>query len=79
MDIYNDMQNASIVDVLGQYPGLTWKELAKPQYKTPESIPLYVETVNKLIMGTGGDRDRVATPTIRAPSASGGDGPAIMT
>ncbi len=53
--ICNDMQNASIVDVLGlKYAGLKWTNLAKPEYPTPESIPLYVETVNQLIMGTGG-------------------------
>jgi len=56
--IYNDMQNASIVDVLGKYAGLKWKDLAKPQYPTPERIPLYVDCANQLIMGTGG------TPTI---------------
>ena len=47
------MENASIVNVLGQYPGLTWKDLASPQYPTPEAIPIYGETVNKLIMGKG--------------------------
>ncbi|OBI35499.1 lipase family protein [Mycobacterium sp. E2238] len=53
--ICNEIQNASIVDVLGlRYARLKWKDLAKPQYPTPESIPLYVETVNKLIMGTAG-------------------------
>ncbi|MGO9182600.1 MAG: lipase family protein [Mycobacterium sp.] len=62
--IYNGMQNASIVDVLGQYPGLKWKDLAKPEYPTPESIPLYVETVNKLIMGTGGVPDHATKPTV---------------
>jgi Secretory lipase len=40
--------------VLAQYPGLTWAQLAKPEYPTPESIPVYVQTVNHLIMGTGG-------------------------
>ncbi len=48
------MENASIINVLGQYPLLTWKDLASPQYPTPETIPIYVDTVNKLIMGTGG-------------------------
>lgn len=52
--IVGAMENASIINVLGQYPGLTWKDLASRQYPTPESIPIYVETVNKLIMGTGG-------------------------
>ncbi|HYC80360.1 MAG TPA: lipase family protein, partial [Solirubrobacterales bacterium] len=47
--LYDKLQDASIVEVLGQYPGLTWAQLAKPEYATPESIPLYVETVNQLI------------------------------
>jgi hypothetical protein len=56
--VYAKLEHASISEALGQYPGLTWAQLAKPEYATPESIPVYVETVNKLIMGTGG------TPTI---------------
>lgn len=57
-ELFDNMQTKSIVDVLGHYPGLTWKKLAKPKYPNPESIPLYVQCVNDLIMGTGG------TPTI---------------
>ncbi len=56
--IYAKLEKASIVNVLAQYPGLTWAQLAKPEYPTPESIPVYVKTVNQLIMGTRG------TPTI---------------
>jgi Secretory lipase len=48
------LQNASIINVLLQYPGLTFAQLTQPQYATPESIPVYVQVVNKLIMGTGG-------------------------
>lgn len=48
------LQHASITEVLGQYPGLTWAQLSKPQYPTPETIPVYDEVANKLIMGTGG-------------------------
>jgi hypothetical protein len=68
------MQTKSIVHVLGQYPGLTWEELAKPEYPTPESIPLYVECVNRLIMGTGGVPDGVATPTIPLFIGQGANG-----
>jgi hypothetical protein len=39
-------------------PGLTWSQLAKPEYPTPESIPIFVRTANKLIVG------RKATPTV---------------
>jgi Secretory lipase len=72
--LFDDMQTKSIVHVLGQYPGLTWEELAKPEYPTPESIPLYVECVNRLIMGTGGVPDGVATPTIPLFIGQGANG-----
>jgi hypothetical protein len=52
--LYGKLQHASIAEVLGQYPGLTWSQLAKPQYPTPETIPAYVEEANKLIMGKSG-------------------------
>jgi hypothetical protein len=52
--LYAKLEKASIAEVLAQYPGLTWSQLAKPEYPTPESIPVYVHTVNQLIMGTGG-------------------------
>lgn len=48
------LQDASIADALGRYPGLTWKSIADPKYPTPESVPAYVRNANKLIMGTGG-------------------------
>jgi hypothetical protein len=52
--LYAKLEKASISEALAHYPGLTWAQLAKPEYPTPESIPVYVHTVNQLIMGTGG-------------------------
>jgi len=52
--VYGELETASITEALGRYPGLTWAQLAKPEYATPESIPIYVHTVNQLIMGTRG-------------------------
>jgi Secretory lipase len=66
--IVKDMENASIINVLRQYQGLTWKDLASPLYRTPEDIPVYVTVVNKLIMGTGG------TPTIPLFIGQGANG-----
>jgi hypothetical protein len=66
--IFHQMQTASIVNVLGQYPGLTWGDLVSPEYPTPESLPLYVQCANKLIMGTGG------TPTIPLFIGQGANG-----
>ncbi|WP_197704359.1 lipase family protein [Jatrophihabitans sp. GAS493] len=54
VQVYKKLLNASIINALGQYSGLTWTQLAKPQYPTPESVPVYVHLVNQLIMGTGG-------------------------
>jgi Secretory lipase len=52
LEIYNKLQKASITNVLGQYPGLTWAQMAKPAYAQPESVPEYVHAANQLIMGT---------------------------
>ncbi|WP_446666639.1 lipase family protein [Flexivirga sp. B27] len=56
--ITTKMQNASITNVLLQYPGLRWKDLVKPQYADPSSIPEFVKVVNKLNLGSR------PTPTI---------------
>jgi len=54
LQLYNQLQNTSIVQVLGAYPGLTISQLIQPKYLPPESIPLYKQTVNTLIMGSRG-------------------------
>ncbi len=68
LQLYNKLQKASISEVLGMYPGLTWAQLAKPPYATPESVPVYVETVDRLIMGSSG------TPTAPLLIAQGANG-----
>jgi hypothetical protein len=52
--LYNKLQDASIINTLGEYPGLTYAQLVKPQYANPDTIPAYVHDANQLIMGTGG-------------------------
>lgn len=49
--VYAKLEKASIVQVLGAYPGLTWKKLTKPEYANPSDVPVFVETVNKLNLG----------------------------
>jgi hypothetical protein len=66
--IFHEMQTASIVNVLGRYPGLKWADLVSREHPTPESLPLYVRCANKLIMGTGG------TPTIPLFIGQGANG-----
>ena len=53
------------MQVLVAYPGLTWTQPAKPQYPTPESIPLFA---NQLIMGSRG------TPTVPLLIGQGANG-----
>lgn len=62
------MQNASINNVLFQYPGLNWQKLVKPQYADPTSIPVFVDTVNKLNLGSQ------PTPTIPGFIGQGANG-----
>lgn len=50
-ELFVQKQYASITDALFQYPGLTFKQLTKLQYKTPESVPVYAAMANQLILG----------------------------
>lgn len=53
-EVMAGMRRATISEVLGAYPGLTWADLAKPRYAVPEQVPLFVHVANQLIMSTGG-------------------------
>lgn len=46
------MQDASIANTIAQYPGLTWQQMVKPEYANPNSVPEFVDVVNKINMGT---------------------------
>lgn len=58
LQVYNQLRSASIIDALGHYPGLTWQQMAKPQYANPDSVPAFVEAVNRINLGSA------PTPTI---------------
>ncbi|WP_282203251.1 lipase family protein [Kitasatospora fiedleri] len=66
--VFAKMQDASIANALGQYPGLTWQKLAKPAYANPNSIPEFLEAVNKVNLGSA------ATPTVPGYIAQGNGG-----
>jgi hypothetical protein len=66
--LYSKLQNASIANVLGQYPGLTFAQLAKPRYANPASIPVLVKVENELNAGS------VGSPTIPMFMGQGADG-----
>jgi len=48
--VFSAMQSDSIAQVLGEYPGLTWSQIAKPQYPGPGQIPIFVKLAKQLIM-----------------------------
>ena len=66
---YAALQKASIANVLGQYPGLTFAQLVKAQYANPDSIPVLVRVENKLNAG------RRPSPTIPMFIGQGANGP----
>jgi hypothetical protein len=70
VDLYRATQNSSIVQVLGQSPywRLKWSDLIIAKYPTPQSLPVFVQVANSLIMGTGG------TPTIPLFIGQGANG-----
>jgi hypothetical protein len=81
------MQSTNPITVFGQYAGLTWSQLALPQYPTPESMPIYAPMVNKLIMGTAGTpqipmmigqaANGILEGTAASPAYGAGDGAMI--
>ncbi|MEV0415122.1 lipase family protein [Streptomyces sp. NPDC050448] len=68
LEVYKELEHGSILDALGHYPGLTWKKMAKPEYADPNSIPAFLEAVNKLNLGSA------ATPTVPGFIAQGNAG-----
>ncbi|MFJ4776250.1 lipase family protein [Streptomyces sp. NPDC088762] len=68
VQVYEQLEHGSIVDALGHYPGLTWQKMAKPQYADPNSVPAFVEVVNRINLGSA------PTPTIPGFIAQGNGG-----
>ena len=66
--VYNQLQSASIVNALGQFPGLTWQQMATPQYANPDSAPAFVDAVNRINLGSA------PTPTVPGYIAQGDGG-----
>ncbi|MEU2956476.1 lipase family protein [Streptomyces xanthochromogenes] len=68
LDVYKKLETGSIANALAQYPGLTWKKLAKPEYADPNSVPEFIQAVNKLNLGSA------PTPTVPGFIAQGNAG-----
>ena len=50
--VLEKMKNASIANVLGQYPGFTFERYVKPQFANPRTVAPFVKAVNILNMGS---------------------------
>ncbi|GAA2136463.1 lipase family protein [Kitasatospora kazusensis] len=68
LQVYNRLQHGSLLDALGHYPGLTWRQMAKPQYADPDSASAFVAAVNRLNLGSA------PTPTVPGYIAEGAGG-----
>jgi hypothetical protein len=68
LGVLANLKNASIIDALGRYPGLTWQKLVKPQYADPDSVLPFVAAVNKVNIGSA------PTPSIPAYIVQGNGG-----
>ncbi|WP_406068433.1 lipase family protein [Streptomyces sp. NBC_01020] len=66
--VFKKLEHGSITNALGQYPGLTWKKMVKPEYADPNSVPPFIKAVNKLNLGSAG------TPDIPGFIVQGGGG-----
>lgn len=51
-ELLNKLRYAIIGDVVGKYPGLTWKQLVKPEYANPDTVKEFVQVANKLNLGS---------------------------
>ncbi|WP_277830734.1 lipase family protein [Speluncibacter jeojiensis] len=66
--VIGKMQNASIGNVLYQYPGLTWQQMVKPQYGDPASVKPFMDSVAKVDLGLA------PTPTVPMFIGQGANG-----
>jgi len=67
-EILGRFEKASIINVLLQYPGMTWEQLVKPEYADPNTIPAYVDAVNRVNLGSA------PTPSIPGLIEQGANG-----
>lgn len=56
--LFDNIQDASIANVLFQYPGLTWQQMVKPEYADPASVAPFMDAARKVNLG------EAPTPTI---------------
>ncbi|HVU73775.1 MAG TPA: lipase family protein [Mycobacteriales bacterium] len=74
--LVDEARGQCINSLLGKYPGLTVKQLLKPEYSDPFQIPDFVRIINNLTMGTApGHPDG---PLLMAVGDADGTGDGVM-
>lgn len=66
--LFTRIQDASIANVLFQYPGLTWQQLVKPEYADPASVEPFMTAAAKVNLG------QAPTPTVPMFIGQGANG-----
>ncbi|NMM90793.1 triacylglycerol lipase [Rhodococcus sp. SRB_17] len=66
--LFDEIQNASIVNAVFHYPGLTWQQMAKPEFADPTSVTPFMDAAHKINLGGA------ATPTIPMFIGQGANG-----
>lgn len=49
--VFRDLEHASIAGAIGRFPNLTWRQIARPEYPTIESVPGFLAAAHALRMG----------------------------
>ena len=47
----DDMSQLSIVESMARYPGLTWSQIFKPEYPTPDDVPAVKKVIDDINVG----------------------------
>lgn len=53
LKVVDDVQGLSIVETYGRYPSLRWRDIARPEYPTPASVPMLRKVMDDINMGRG--------------------------
>ncbi|MFD4183075.1 lipase family protein [Rhodococcus sp. NPDC058514] len=66
--LFDGIQDDGIASVLGEYPGLTWQQMVKPEYADPASVAPFMAAAAKVNLG------EAPTPTIPMFIGQGANG-----
>lgn len=68
IQLFANLEHETIANVLFRYPGLTWQQIAEPEYADPDTVAPFAESLSKINLGTA------PTPTVPMFIGQGADG-----